>query len=71
MGLNTQPLQNPGVLLIYVSATELRVYYCKQDWFFVGRPRKGTRYLMVKTMETKTAAIYLRKSTEDDGKSVG
>jgi DNA invertase Pin-like site-specific DNA recombinase len=24
----------------------------------------------MKTMETNTAAIYLRKSTEDDGKSV-
>ena len=26
---------------------------------------------MTKSMETNTAAIYLRKSTEDDGKSVG
>ena len=26
---------------------------------------------MSKSMETNTAAIYLRKSTEDDGKSVG
>ena len=34
---------------------------------FVGQPRKGNRYLMVKT----NAAMYLRKSTEDDGKSVG
>ena len=25
---------------------------------------------MSKSMETKTAAMYLRKSTEDDGKSV-
>jgi len=26
---------------------------------------------MSKSMETNTAAIYLRRSTEDDGKSVG
>jgi hypothetical protein len=26
---------------------------------------------MYKSMETNTAAIYLRRSTEDDGKSVG
>jgi len=26
---------------------------------------------MTKSMESNTAAIYLRKSTEDDGKSVG
>ena len=32
-----------------------------------GTTTKGNRYLMVKT----NAARYLRKSTEDDGKSVG
>ena len=51
----------------YVGATGLAPQYKqnrKQPETNQGAPS------MSKSMETNTAAIYLRKSTEDDGKSV-